>query len=83
MTLAKRELMEQHKRYWMELTDQGTAVVFGPVLDPTGLRGLAIVEVANEEEARTVSSADPAVSGGLQSPTVSPMRVGKIRGEHD
>ena len=40
---------------------EGMVIVFGPVLDPKGTWGVAIVEVANEQDARILGKNDPAV----------------------
>ena len=61
MTAAEAELMGQHSAYWRELTRAGTAVAFGPVLDPTGVYGLAVVRAIDELEARGVADADPVI----------------------
>ena len=41
------------------------AIIFGPVLDPKGTWGVAIVEVASEPEAHILSRNDPAVQAGF------------------
>ena len=65
MTEAERKAMEEHGIYWKGLTDRGIAIVFGLVLDPKGPWGVAIVEVADESDARVLGSNDPAVKAGL------------------
>ena len=65
MTEAKRKAMEEHAIYWKDLTDRGIAVVFGLVLDPKGPWGVAIVDVADEPDARVLGINDPAVKAGL------------------
>jgi uncharacterized protein YciI len=65
MTEAERKAMEEHGIYWKGLTDRGIAIVFGLVLDPKGPWGVAIVEVADEADARVLGSNDPAVKAGL------------------
>ena len=47
--------------YWKDLSDRRIAIIFGPVLDPKGTWGLAIVEVASEPEAHILGRNDPAV----------------------
>ena len=53
--------------------DRGTALVFGPVSDPAGAWGLAVVEAETEESVRTLGDADPAVVSGLARFEVCPM----------
>jgi hypothetical protein len=65
MTEAERKAMEEHAIYWKDLTDRGIAVVFGLVLDPKGPWGVAIVDVADEPDARVLGINDPAVKAGL------------------
>jgi uncharacterized protein YciI len=65
MTEAERKLMQEHALYWRGLTDRRIAVVFGLVLDPKGPWGVAIVEVADEPDARALGTNDPAVKAGL------------------
>lgn len=44
---------------------RGSAVVFGPVLDPKGAWGLSIIRADNEAEARGVIEADPILGADL------------------
>jgi len=37
MTESERKVMQDHVVYWTGLRDKGTAIVFGPVLDPKGV----------------------------------------------
>jgi len=60
MTDAERAIMMQHIAYWKTYLDQGTMLVFGPVLDPAGTYGLGIVEVDDEEQLKTLLANDPA-----------------------
>ena len=73
MTGAEQELMGRHVAYWQELAEHGTAIVFGPVSDPAGAWGLAVVEAETEEQVRALGDADPAVVSGLARFEVSPM----------
>ncbi len=61
MTDAEAQLMKVHGAYWSDLADRGIAVVFGPVLDPKGSWGLAIVEARDEGEVRAIGIDDPAI----------------------
>jgi uncharacterized protein YciI len=61
ITDEEMALMKVHGGYWQELADQGTAVIFGPVLDGKGGWGLAIVEAADEKTVRALGDNDPAV----------------------
>jgi uncharacterized protein len=48
MTEAEGELMQEHINYWKTLVDKRIAVIFGPVADPRGIYGLAIIEMEEE-----------------------------------
>ncbi|MEJ7740995.1 MAG: hypothetical protein WKF97_26555 [Chitinophagaceae bacterium] len=55
------------------------AVLYGPVFDPAGVWGLAIIEVGDEVEAQTVGTGDPAVSSGVCKYELKPMQIGMTR----
>jgi uncharacterized protein YciI len=61
MTPEEADVMGQHSAYWRELTRAGTAVAFGPVLDPAGVYGLGVVRADDEAAARAIAAADPVV----------------------
>ena len=64
--MSEREaaLMGEHAAYWSGLTERGTAPVFGPVFDPAGVWGLAIVDVADETAASALTDGDPVIRAG-------------------
>jgi uncharacterized protein YciI len=64
MTKAERALMQQHAAYWRDLASKGTALVFGPVADPSGVWGVGIVEVENEGDVRSLVTNDPTMKLG-------------------
>jgi uncharacterized protein YndB with AHSA1/START domain len=61
MTPEEAEIMQRHAAYCRELLGQGLAVVFGPVADPKGVWGLAILSVTSEAELQAVLARDPTV----------------------
>jgi uncharacterized protein YciI len=65
MTEVERRVMQEHAIYWKGLTDRGIAIVYGLVVDPKGHWGIAIIEVADEPDARALGTNDPAVKAGL------------------
>ena len=75
MTEKERDIMKQHATYWKDKADHGIAVVYGPVLDPKGMYGLGIIEVDNEDQARTYAADDPAVKSGLNKVGINPMHA--------
>jgi len=79
MTDAERAAMGEHAAYWRALLDRRTAVVFGPVLDPAGVWGLAVVEAASADDVQAIGAGDPAVSSGVATFEVYPMLGGSAR----
>ena len=73
MTETERQVMMQHVAYWKPYVDDGTVIVLGPVADPKGGYGIAIVEVDSEEYLNELISKDPA--NGLNSYEVYPIRA--------
>ena len=65
MNEAEATIMGQHVAYWHELTGRGTAIVFGPVADPAGAWGLAVVDAESEQDVRALGLGDPAVTSQL------------------
>jgi uncharacterized protein YciI len=65
ITEAEGKAMAEHSIYWRKLAGDGHAIVVGPVFDPTGPYGLAIVETENEAEAEALGAADPIVKSGF------------------
>ena len=51
--------MAEHVAYWTALAQSGTVVVFGPVADPNGVWGVAIVEAEDEAAVGALTSRDP------------------------
>ena len=65
MTESESKIMQEHAAYWQDLADKGIAIIFGPVLDPKGPWGLAIVEGNDESEVHTLGANDPAMKSGV------------------
>ncbi len=57
--------MMEHVAYWKARLDEGKVLVFGPVLDPKEVFGIAIVEIKDEAEIRSLIANDPAVKAGV------------------
>ncbi|HXC03776.1 MAG TPA: YciI family protein [Bacteroidia bacterium] len=73
MTTEERNTMQQHVAYWAPYVKDGTVIVLGPVMDPKGGFGIAVIEVNSEEEMKALIAADPA--NGMNSYEVYPMRA--------
>ncbi len=65
ITEAESAVMVEHVRYWRSLAGEGLAVAVGPVFDPKGSFGIAIVETENEAEAEALGAADPVARAEL------------------
>jgi uncharacterized protein len=65
MTDTEGELMQEHINYWKNLVDRRIAVIFGPVSDPKGVYGLAIIETEDETTAQEIKVNDPANKRGV------------------
>ena len=75
MTTEEGNLMGRHAVYWTALFNAGKVLVFGPVQDPKGDFGMAVVEVGSREEAQGMIDGDPSVQAGLNKIELAPMRV--------
>jgi uncharacterized protein YciI len=75
MTPEEGKLMQQHADYWKAEFAKGTVLIIGPVLDPKGIFGMAVLETATEEEAHTLAANDPSVKAGLNKVELSPMKL--------
>ncbi len=71
MTADERSTMERHVAYWSEKAANGTAIVFGPVMDPKGVYGIGVYQVQDEAQMRELLTHDPA--NGLLQYEVLPM----------
>lgn len=60
MTDLEKATMQEHISYWQPYLQNGTMLVFGPVLDPAGPYGLGIIAVENEAEVEQLINKDPA-----------------------
>jgi uncharacterized protein len=63
-TMDEREaaVMAEHAAYWREHLAAGRTLFFGPVADPAGVWGMAVVR---GDDARDLCEADPAVATGI------------------
>ena len=80
ITEDERTTMQEHAAYWTEQTERGIVIVFGPVMDPSGVFGMAVLEAQSEEQVRVLIAGDPVTKAALGRYDVFPMRVGAVRG---
>jgi uncharacterized protein YciI len=62
---AEMEAMGAHGAYWHRLAEGGPALAVGPVADPAGIWGMALVDVEDEGHAQALADADPIIAAGL------------------
>lgn len=65
MTATEAAIMQEHFAYWRRLLGDSKAVVYGPVMDPSGPYGIAVLEVEDEDSAREIGNNDPAIESGV------------------
>jgi uncharacterized protein len=73
MSAEERNIMLQHVAYWMPYVNDGTVIVLGPVMDPKGGYGIAVVSVESEVQLNQLIANDPA--NGLNTYETYPMRA--------
>ena len=57
----ERALMDAHVVYWRPFVEVGTVIAMGPVADPAGVWGLAIIETASSQALNALLARDPAI----------------------
>ena len=62
MTEEEGTVMQEHFGYWAKMIEERRAVAYGPVMDPNGTYGIAVVEVDDEATARSIAEGDPAIT---------------------
>jgi len=73
MTAEERAVMQAHVQYWAPYVQDGTVIVLGPVADPKGGYGIAIIGVTDRSRLDLLVVKDPA--NGLCSYEIHPMRA--------
>jgi hypothetical protein len=65
MTPEEGAAMQRHFGYGNDQMERRAALVFGPVADPQGAYGIAILDVASEAEAKRICAQDPVITAKL------------------
>ena len=78
-TEQEQKVMADHVAYWSQLLSAGTAVAFGPVLDPAGVFGVAVVEADGDAELARIAAGDPVVQAGIGTIETYPMPGAIVR----
>jgi uncharacterized protein YciI len=79
MTESEGAAMRRHFGYWQELIGAGSVLIYGPVGDPAGTWGLAVVEADTQAEVSAIGDSDPAVTSGVCRYEVYPMLNATVR----
>jgi len=61
MTAKERDAMLGHQDYWRPRVDAGVVIAMGPVGDPDGVWGVAIIDAPSLEELQAWQARDPAI----------------------
>jgi uncharacterized protein YciI len=64
MTSDEARLMRAHREYWTPHVETGVVIAMGPVADPVGGYGVAIIEAASEAALEAMQGADPVIAAG-------------------
>lgn len=64
MSETEQKIMQEHGNYWKDLFQKGIVFVFGPVLDPKGVWGVAIFKALDISDAKAICENDPAIKSG-------------------
>jgi uncharacterized protein YciI len=61
MTDDEGAIMQEHFGYWAGLIEQRRVVAYGPVMDPNGNYGVAVLDVDDDAAAQRLAQDDPAI----------------------
>jgi uncharacterized protein len=64
MTPEEALVMRGHREYWTPRVETGVVVAMGPVADPAGGYGIAIIEVPSLAALERMQASDPAIASG-------------------
>jgi uncharacterized protein YciI len=65
MDEREKAVMATHAAFWRDLVRRDIALLFGPVLAPQGVFGIAILRAESLAAAQSLVAADPALQSGL------------------
>jgi uncharacterized protein len=75
-TPAESATVGEHFAYLRQLRAEGKLVLAGPsAVAPGDVIGIGVFDVEDEEEIRRIVAHDPAVSGGVMSAEIRPLRI--------
>jgi uncharacterized protein len=64
MTDEETLVMRGHREYWTPRVEIGVVIAMGPVADPSGGYGVAIVEAPSLAALEAMQASDPAIASG-------------------
>jgi uncharacterized protein YciI len=79
ITDEESTIMQTHRAHLAALFEQGVLVLAGPTFGPVNT-GINVIEAADEDAAHAVMMSDPAITSGLMTGELRPMRVTFLRG---
>jgi uncharacterized protein YciI len=79
MTDPEREAWGRHFERLQSLLADGVLVLAGPTLGTVNT-GVTVFEAEDEDAARAIMNADPAIAGGFATGELRPFRVSLLRG---
>ena len=82
MTDEERTVWGVHFERLQRLLAEGTLVLAGPTLGRVNT-GICVIEAPDEDAARAIMDADPAIAGGFARGELRPFRVSLLRGRRD
>jgi uncharacterized protein YciI len=74
-TGAESRVVAAHYAYLVSLRDAGKLVVAGPSIVEGDTIGIGVLDVESRTEAEAIVAADPAITGGVMTAEIRPMRI--------
>jgi len=78
ITDDEAEIMQTHRAHLDGLFEQGVLILAGPTFGRVNT-GINVIEAHDEDAARAVMMSDPAITSGLMTGELRPMRVTFLR----
>ena len=72
-------VISAHFQYLLDLKSRGDLIIAGRTQESEGTFGITIFEASDEDAARAIMQADPAVAGGVMAATLHPYAVAVAR----
>ena len=79
LTDDEAAIMQAHRTHLAELFERGVVLLAGPTFGPVNT-AINVIEAPDEDSAREVMESDPAISSGLMTGELRPMRVSFLHG---